>query len=146
LGYDPEEALSLGRRLAGMNAQSKGQMLGIYHARDDAHRAGLGEELWIHLCGRSVPARLTDKGIRAVQKDQPVDPEKTRSYLESKLGGDLGRVRAAMESLAETLTPDELAEQAYMLYTRFRPVIPKGQRGWGAKGDLDLDLIRSLKI
>jgi hypothetical protein len=30
------------------------------------------------------------------------------------------------------------------LYEHFRPRIPKGTKGWGAKGDLDLDFIRSL--
>ena len=44
------------------------------------------------------------------------------------------------------LTPklEELSDRAYSLYEEFRPVIPRGKRGWGAKGDLDLDLIRSL--
>jgi hypothetical protein len=31
--------------------------------------------------------------------------------------------------------------RAFSLYERFRPVIPEGVRGWGAKGELDLDLI-----
>jgi hypothetical protein len=33
---------------------------------------------------------------------------------------------------------------AYDLYERFRPEIPKGRRGWGRKGPLDLEFIRSL--
>src|ERR1019366_4826341 len=35
----------------------------------------------------------------------------------------------------------ELAHDAYPLYERFRPEIPAGKKGWGAKGDLDLALI-----
>ena len=49
-----------------------------------------------------------------------------------------------MRDLAESLEPEELSDRAYSLYEEFRPVIPKGKRGWGAKGDLDLNLIRSL--
>jgi hypothetical protein len=30
------------------------------------------------------------------------------------------------------------------LYERFRPDIPAGKSGWGAKGDLDLGLIGQL--
>ena len=32
----------------------------------------------------------------------------------------------------------------YPLYERFRPAIPEGVKGWGAKGDLDLELIGRL--
>ena len=30
------------------------------------------------------------------------------------------------------------------MYERFRPAIPEGVKGWGAKGELDLGLIRWL--
>jgi len=52
--------------------------------------------------------------------------------------------REAMAKLAGAYEPEDLAAVAYDLYARFRPVIPPGKRGWGAKGALDLDLIRSL--
>lgn len=42
------------------------------------------------------------------------------------------------------LPPGELNDKAFGLYERFRPSIPDGVRGWGAKGELNLDLIRSL--
>jgi hypothetical protein len=50
-------------------------------------------------------------------------------------------VRKAMMKLARAYPPRELAEQAYPLYERFRPSVPEGVKGWGAKGDLDLGLI-----
>ncbi len=46
-----------------------------------------------------------------------------------------------MEELVRSLPPSELAEKAYVLYEEFRPEIPPGKRGWGALGELDLDLI-----
>ena len=58
--------------------------------------------------------------------------------------GELAAVREAMEELVTAFEPKELEEEAYGLYERFRPEIVPGQRGWGQKGDLDLDLIRSL--
>ena len=50
----------------------------------------------------------------------------------------------AMEALAKAYTKKELESEAYSLYEKFRPKIPEGTKGWGAKGDLDLDYIRSL--
>jgi hypothetical protein len=36
------------------------------------------------------------------------------------------------------------AQGGYRLYERYRPGIPAGKKGWGAKGDLDLGLIGRL--
>ena len=49
-----------------------------------------------------------------------------------------------METLAAPLDREDLAARAFSLYESFRPVIPRGKRGWGVKGMLDLGLIRSL--
>jgi hypothetical protein len=46
-----------------------------------------------------------------------------------------------MERLAKSYKPKELADIAFHLYERFRPAIPKGVKGWGAQGNLDLALI-----
>jgi len=149
LGFEREAALSLGKALAGLNAQAKGRMLGIYSPGKTSHggppkKAGLGEEFWVELCGRPIPAKNTGDGVRAVVKDKPIDPAGVERYLGQKFGEDLDAVRTAMEVLARAFKPEELAQQAYSLYERFRPQIPRGKRGWGAKGELDLDMIRSL--
>jgi hypothetical protein len=86
----------------------------------------------------------TEDGVRAVIRDKPIDPSKVASYLEGKFGDDLEAARAAMEDLAGAMKPRELADAAYPLYEQFRPAVPAGKRGWGAKGKLDLELIRSL--
>jgi hypothetical protein len=67
-----------------------------------------------------------------------------RRYLEGKFGADLKAVRSTMQKLAKAYKPKELAHDAYSLYERFRPAIPQGIKGWGAKGDLDLRLIERL--
>ena len=86
----------------------------------------------------------TPDGDRAVVKDKPIDPEQVDRYLAGKFGDDLEAVRAAMEEFAAAIGPADLPGRAYGLYEKFRPAIPSGRQGWGAKGVLDLDLIRSL--
>ena len=148
LGFSAEEALSLGKAVAGLNAQAKGRALGIFTAKRDtageAKQRKRGEEFWVQLCGRPVPAVNTDRGVRAVTGDKPVEPDTTTRYLKQKFADDLPSVREAMEALANAFDPDDLAERAFGLNERFRPRIPSGKKGWGAKGTLDLHQIRSL--
>lgn len=151
LGYDEQAALTLGKTVAGLNAQSKGQRLGIYEApegkeaetKPQKERAP-GKQTTVSLLGRSVPAVYTKDGLRAVSQDKPVDPRSVQRYLEQKFGENLGDVRFTMEALAESMSPEELSRRAYALYEQFRPEIPEGKRGWGAAGELDLEKIKSL--
>lgn len=150
LGYDRDSALSLGKAVAGLTAQSKGRTLGIY-GRSKAsessreHETVHGpEELSISLCGRHVPVEKTNQGIRAKIKDQTVDPKPVQAYLEKAFGNSLGDVREAMEELARANEPIELERTAFALYEKFRPSVAAGVSGWGQKGELDIELIRSL--
>jgi hypothetical protein len=150
LGYEQATALTLGKALAGLNAQSKGRTLGIYRQPESsedglpAKKTGLGEEFWVEICERAIPAKNTEEGVRAVVKDQPIDPASVEKYLRAKFGESYETVRTAMEEVARSFPRQELARKAYMLYERFRPAIPSGQQGWGAKGELRLDIMRSL--
>jgi hypothetical protein len=149
MGHDRAEALSLGKAVAGLNAQSKGRSLGIYKPREaegsaPAPKAGLGEDSWVELLGRPVPALHTADGLRAVVKDKPIAPQQVQEYLERAFGHELDRVSEAMRALAAAFAPDDLADRAYELYERFRPEIPSGRKGWGAKGVLSLDRMREL--
>jgi hypothetical protein len=103
-----------------------------------------GERFRIEVCGRPVPATNTDEGIRAVRGRNPIDPDGVRRYLDDKFGDDVKAVRSAMQKVAKTYNPKELADHAYSLYERIRPDIPAGKKGWGAKGDLDLGLVGRL--
>jgi hypothetical protein len=47
-----------------------------------------------------------------------------------------------MEGLAASLPPEELNRVGFRLYERFRPEVPEGAQGWGAKGELRLERIR----
>ncbi len=70
IGFDRDEALSLGKAVAGLNAQSKGQSLGIYHRREEPGKpeAKPGRGFSVPLMGREVPAMKTADGIRAVAR------------------------------------------------------------------------------
>lgn len=150
LGYDRDAALTLGKAMAGLNAQSKGRRLGIFGEPKPPERGGppkkvgLGEEFWIEICGRPVPGKNTADGVRAVIRDKPIDPSSVLRYLEGKFGESLNAARTAMAELASSYGPDQLQYVAYSLYERFRPQIEPGRRGWGQKGTLDLALVRSL--
>lgn len=147
LGFDRDEAVTLGRAVAGMNAATKARALGRTKPRDETAKtkprstAGVIE---VPLCNRLVPAVRTPEGVRAVAGGKPTDPASAHRYLESKFGDALDDVRGAMSTLAKSLTKDELDARAFELYEAFRPAIPAGARGWGAKGVLDLDRIRGL--
>ena len=150
LGFDRDAALTLGKSVAGLNAQTKGQRLGIFEKSKDqpAEAASKArkpaEQFSVPILGRSVPAVQTPQGVRATAKGKPLDPSSVQRYLEQKFGHDLNDVQAAMEKLAKAYKPDELAARAYALYEQFRPAIPEGTQGWGAKGELDLNTIRTL--
>jgi hypothetical protein len=149
LGFEHEEALTLGRAVAGLNAYSKGVSLGLFQptpkeVKEQRQKMRQEETVTVDLLHRAVPAKHTDKGLRAVSGESPIRPESVQNYLESKFGDALEDVSEAMRNLAKTLPPSRLAQKAYALYEKFRPEIPPGKKGWGASGKLDLDLIRKL--
>src|SRR5512136_1558056 len=95
LGYNHDEALTLGKAVAGLTAQSKGQRLGIYtpaEAELDA-KAGkktkdrqAGETLFVEVVGRRVPAVQTEHGLRATSSGEAIKPDSVERYLEKKFG------------------------------------------------------------
>jgi len=69
------------------------QRLGIFKPHEEKTRAARererGEQLWIELCGRPVPAKNTADGIRAVSGRAVVTAESAEAYLETTCGDDL---------------------------------------------------------
>jgi hypothetical protein len=151
LGFDADEAVTLGRAVAGLNAQSKGRRLGIFAkpapgekpAAKKNERAAAGEDT-VPLLGRAVPIVRTRAGLRAATGGRPDDPAAVHRYLASRFGDALDAAREAMRALARSMPKRELEARAFELYEAFRPGVPAGQRGWGAKGVLDLARVREL--
>jgi hypothetical protein len=148
LGFDWHEALTLGRAVAGLNAQSKGQRLGIFTPGSDdgdtVRRRPPDEQFLVELMGRAVPAVNTADGVRALDKDKPAEPGSVQRYLERKFGEHYHKTLDVLRALAQSRAPTALADEAYRLYEQFRPEVPEGAKGWGALGALDLDAIRAL--
>ena len=147
LGHSRAEALTLGRAVAGMNAQSKAEHLGLRERATEAERAerrAKAPASSVELLGRRVPVLRTPEGLRATKDGRADSPQAVERYLAARFGEALEPARKAMAELAGRFPPEELAERAYALYERFRPEVPAGQRGWGAKGVLDLDRLAEL--
>ncbi|HEX7588598.1 MAG TPA: hypothetical protein VF478_09810 [Anaerolineae bacterium] len=150
LGYKHAEALTLAKALTGSTAQAHGQALGIYtpkDKKDEKKKAKDAKPLEIFLqqfLAKKLPMVRTADGLRAVSKGQPIDPASVERYLASKFGDALPAARDAMTELARSVPPKQLSTKAYALYGLFTPKVASGTSGWGAKGELDLDLIRSL--
>jgi hypothetical protein len=147
LGFDRDEALTMGRVVAGLNAYAKGKSLGILkpvpeEVKRERKRLPEGKARHVDLLHRAVPVVRTAEGLRAVSKGDPVASASVQRYLEAKFGDDLPAVEAAMRALARGFSPEDLAHRAYGLYETFRPEVPAGTRGWGAMGTLDLARIR----
>jgi hypothetical protein len=149
LGFDRDEALTLGRAVAGLNAYAKGVRLGLFtpsppEVREKRKKLRPAETITVDLLHRAVPAVYTKDGLRALAHEKPVDPASVERYLRSKFGDGLEDAEDAMRALAKSRPPAKLASEAYSLYENFRPAVPAGTRGWGAKGTLDLEAIRKL--
>ena len=149
LGFDEDEALTIGQAVAGLNAYAKGVRLGIYTPEPESlkeQRKKLEPQkvLRVDVLHRAVPVVQTEQGLRALNKGKAVLPASVRRYLVSRFGKALPEVKAAMEELAGSFPHEELVRRAYELYEQFRPSVPPGVRGWGARGDLDLEKVKAL--
>jgi hypothetical protein len=142
LGHAPDAALTLGRAVAGASAQAKARRLGIADGRDGedgAPRKSEAKARTVRLLGRDIA--VADNGA-ALDKGRPASAAGVRTYLIRAFGDRLGEVRAAMDKLAASLPADELNRVGFRLYERFRPEVPEGVEGWGAKALLDIGRIR----
>ena len=149
LGFDRATALTLGQAVAGLSAYAKG--VSARHHRAQARpgaragdRLGEGEQLHVDLLGRAVPVVRTPDGLRAVSKGKPGNPARIEKYLAAKFGDRLDEARQAMAELAAAYAPTDLYRRGFQLYEAFRPEVPAGESGWGAKGRLNLAAVRAL--
>jgi hypothetical protein len=96
----------------------------------------------VRLLGRDIPVLATPDGtLRAEDDGKPASARSVQSYVARAFGDRLGEVRGAMEALASSLPPEELNRVGFRQYERFRPDVPEGAQGWGAKGELRVERI-----
>lgn len=151
LGMPRETALTMGQALAGLTAHSKGVRLGIYApAEPKPHEPapplppGVRKVREVDLLGRRIHVADTVQGERAIAKGEVVKPEAVERYLKGKFGDTLDAVRTEMQRLAARFPPERLNAEGFHLYEQFRPEVPPDERGWGAKGVLDIARMRAL--
>jgi hypothetical protein len=152
LGLPHETALTAGQAVAGMTAHAKGVRLGIYAETTDGKPkpvapkpdGATGDAKEFLLLGRIVHIAESNDGPRAINKGEFGKPAAVEKYLRSKFGDYLDPARGAMEALAKTLPPKEINERGFHLYEQFRPEVPSDEKGWGAKGILDIARINAL--
>ena len=106
LGFDWQEALTLGRAVAGLNAYAKGKALGLFHpkpadVKEKRDKLRHGEVLTVNLLHRAVPVIQTPDGLRALSKDRAIPPESVERYLGTKFGEDYVAAKRAMTTLAK---------------------------------------------
>jgi hypothetical protein len=96
------------------------------------------------LLGRDIPALpATDGTPRANEKGKPMSAQAALAYIARGFGDRFEEVRSEMVALAASLPPDELNRVGFRLYEKFRPDVPRGAEGWGAKGILHIERIRA---
>jgi hypothetical protein len=145
MGHPPATALSLASAVAGTAAHAKARRLGLAEDRPPADDLrDLARRRVVRLLGRDVPvAEAEDGALLAIGRDgKPAPAAPVEAYVARAFGNRLGDARKAMEALAATLPPDELNRVAFRVYEQFRPDVPEGVQGWGAKGELRLAAIR----
>ena len=134
--YPSETALTLGRFVAGSSARAKARRLGIIEetveAEEHSARAAAlkPRRQTVHLLGRDIPVLAAADGTpRAEDDGKPESAKGVRYYIARAFGDRLGEARAAMETLATSLPPEELNRIGFRLDERFRPDVPEGAQG-----------------
>ncbi len=149
LGFERDEALTLGRAVAGLDIHAKDAPLIVVQPsrksiKERRRALKAGKRVQFDLLKRAVPVVRTPKGLRALARNRPIAPDSVEQYLEIKFGDALKLVRNAMKRLARSMSAPEIAAQADELYEKFRPRVRASEPGWGAEGKLDLARIERL--
>jgi hypothetical protein len=133
LGFDEDEALTLGKALAGLNAQAKGRRLGIFKPHEEkptkARKRERGEEFFVENCGRQALRSSSQKACGSIWR--------ARSAMTLVQFGQRCRSLPMRSSQRNWRT-------GHLECTSDPVRNPAGVKGWGAKGDLDLALIEEL--
>jgi hypothetical protein len=140
LGHDHEAALTLGKAVAGLNAQAKGRRLGIYEEPPEQTEAPApsmrptGDQVLVSLLGRPVPAVQTSQGVRATVKGQAIDAGSVRRYLACAFGNELAAVQVALEELARALCARPAGSPSLRLVRAVSASRAGREKGLGCQG------------
>jgi hypothetical protein len=158
LGHPRDTALTLGRAVGGSTARLKVRIVGQEEWRipdpDTPPRREEDVRAPVYLLGKTIgllPSAdgklraafrtLPTAGLEVADEFLPANPTEIERYLAKAFGEYLAGVRAAMEALAQRYEPTELNRIGFRLYEEFRPEIPLGYSGGGAKAALEVGKI-----
>ena len=146
-----ETCLSAGGAVSTITAISKGRSIGTVdkpdagaaeekrqRRKEKAEKEGLDE-----LEVMSFKLKL-DKNGQAIVGDKP--KKAGEEALRKKYGPEqYDKVKKVFQEALQSWKgkEEDLNERAFGMYEDFRPTIPPGQQGWGRKGQLRLDTVKS---
>lgn len=147
-----DTCLSIGGAVSTITAISKGRSIGTVdkpdpgeaQAKREKRKEQAEKDDLDELEVMSFHLRLKDGQAMVGDKPKKAGEE----ALRKKYGGSEQyiKVRQAFEEALETWkgSEDELDKRAFHMYEDFRPSVKPGQAGWGRKGQLSLDTIRTV--
>ncbi|KAJ4478208.1 hypothetical protein J3R30DRAFT_3657519 [Lentinula aciculospora] len=143
MGFRREEALSIASSYTEMNALSKGVSLGIFK---EGKQKGLeaakgGAQPYVDLMGRRPLYQIQNNCWRALHNGTPTQPSTAYSYISRSLRQTMPFIMGALRLLANSFTPQEINQEAWGLYTQFRPA----GEGWGERSEVRCTTILALK-
>ncbi|KAF2186502.1 hypothetical protein K469DRAFT_706490 [Zopfia rhizophila CBS 207.26] len=147
-----ETCLSAGSAISTLCAISKGRSIGTISERDNSEEkqrkrdeAKKKQEYLNVIEVMHFKLKLKD-GLALVGSELKGKPG-SEAPLKKKFGDEqYEEVRQAFEMALENWKgdEDELNKEAFGFYERFRPDVSKEQKGWGKKGELSLEKVRSV--
>ncbi|KAF9247293.1 hypothetical protein BU15DRAFT_84810 [Melanogaster broomeanus] len=143
LGFEREEALSIGSVYTEMNAVTKGVSLGLI---DESRKKEIepipGEKQpYVDLMGRRPLYQTQSSKWRALVGGSPALPSAAFSYISRAFRQTTPHVVGALRLLAASYPPPELNRIGFSLYADFRPTVD----GWGKRGEVPCERILSLR-
>lgn len=146
-----EEALSVASAAASAIARRKAASLDLADISGESSAKNNDVSLvFLGLLGVEVSTLrdpITDE-VRTIDRGVHVDPLRVSALLESRFGTQLVPLKAEMRRIAAIFDPQSLKSRdgqlVYDLYVKFRPDVPRGRAGWGAKGSLEIEKLRTL--
>ncbi|KAI7088081.1 hypothetical protein KC356_g3573 [Hortaea werneckii] len=145
-----ETRLSVGGAISTITAVAKGRSVGTIEKPDP----GKAEERRRERQQKAENEQLEDievMGFHLRLKDgQALVGDKPKAGNEGALSKKFGQNQYEMAKRAFQDALDswkgresELDREAFKMYEDFRPTVPRGQKGWGRKGQLDLESVKS---
>ena len=146
-----ETCLSIGAAIAALCAVAKGRSIGQIEPKDDSAEAdkkrkdkkqeAKKDSRELEVMG--FPMHIKNDVVVMDGKPKPLN----ETLLKKKFGGD-EPYNALKNIMLESLQAweddqDELEKKAFHMYEKFRPNVASGQRGWGRKGELNINEVKN---